>query len=157
MSKVLAAVVLASALAVPADDSKPKTKIRLGAISVGAGYAHHSGPYYGYPYYPYYRPAWMPWLWDAYWTPAYMHPFYHPAYYTGFARGADKGEVRLVAEPKHAEVYLDGAYAGTAGDLRSMWLNPGAYNLEVRAAGREKFEKRIYVLTGKTLKLEATP
>jgi hypothetical protein len=35
-----------------------------------------------------------------------------------------------------------------------MWLDSGAYNLEVKSDGRS-FAKRIYVLTGKTLKIDA--
>jgi hypothetical protein len=55
---------------------------------------------------------------------------------------------------------LDGAYAGKAGDLKSMWLDPGAYQFEVRQDSRTAFSRKIYVLSGKTLRIdvkEATP
>ena len=35
----------------------------------------------------------------------------------------------------------------------SVKLQPGAYNVEVRTEGRPQFERRIYVLSGKTLDL----
>ena len=63
------------------------------------------------------------------------------------------GQVKLRTDQGNADVYIDGAYAGTAQDLKSIWLEPGVYNLEVKAEQRSPFSKRIYVLSGKTLKL----
>jgi hypothetical protein len=63
------------------------------------------------------------------------------------------GEVRLDTRVKNAEVFVDGAYAGTAGKLKSMWLRPGAHDLDVRAPNGERFAQRIYVLTGKTIRV----
>lgn len=42
--------------------------------------------------------------------------------------------------------------SGRAGKLKRMWLDPGAYNLELRAGGRTLTQK-IYVLSGKTLRV----
>ena len=61
--------------------------------------------------------------------------------------------MKLQSAAKDAEVYLDNAYAGTASKLKSFWLQPGVYELEVRTQGRAPQAKRIYVLTGKTLKV----
>lgn len=148
----------------PGDDS-PAVKVshpgrvRLGGISVGAFYSHFSGPYYGsYSCGPYgYRPLFWN-AWGPYCSPffdLYM-PLYHPGYYTGFFRGPNMGEVRLQTSSKKDEVFLDGAYAGPAEKLKSMWLEPGVYNLEVRADSRASFSRRIYVLSGKTLRIDAT-
>ena len=63
--------------------------------------------------------------------------------------------MKLAADPNQAEVYIDGAYAGTADRLKTIWLEPGAYDLSVSHAGRESFHQRIYVLTGKSLKITA--
>ena len=65
------------------------------------------------------------------------------------------GQVKLHADLKDAEVFIDGAFAGTVSERKSMWLEPGAYNLEVRAPGRETYAKRIYVLSGKSLRVNA--
>jgi hypothetical protein len=134
------------------DPKERKTHVRLGTIIVGASYTHFSGsrnygyPYDGFPYwdglYPYY--AWSPW-WGA------SAPFYGPGY---FSRGDGRGEVRLSADSKKASVYLDGGYAGTADQLKSMWLDPGAYDLSLTADGKS-FKQRIYVLSGKTVKIVA--
>src|SRR5262249_37737385 len=125
--------------------SDRKLYLRLGPIFFGAGYSHFSGPaYYPYGPYPYYAGLWSP-----YWGP---YSFFAPDY---FAYNESKGEVRLSADPRTAEVYLDHAYAGTADHLKSIWLEPGAYDLAVSASGREAFHQRIYVLSGKSLKISA--
>jgi PEGA domain len=128
--------------------SDHKLHLRLGPVFLGAGYSRFSGPgYYPYGFYPF-APEYSG-LWSPYWGP---YPFFAPGY---FGYGSAKGEVRLSAEPKTAEVYLDRAYAGTADHLKNIWLEPGAYDLSVAAAGREAFHQRIYVLSGKSLKITA--
>jgi hypothetical protein len=64
------------------------------------------------------------------------------------------GEVKIASAPKEAMVYLDGAYAGAAGKLKSMWLEPGVYNLEIRDDAGASWSQKIYVLSGKTLPLK---
>ena len=54
-----------------------------------------------------------------------------------------------------AAVYVDGGYAGTADKLKNLWLDPGAYDLAVSAPGRVDFHERLYVLSGKSLKITA--
>jgi hypothetical protein len=63
------------------------------------------------------------------------------------------GTLKLKALSKQAEVYVDGAYAGVVKDLGSMWLEPGAYDLEIRE-NSDIFHKRIYVLSGKTVRID---
>jgi hypothetical protein len=48
---------------------------------------------------------------------------------------------------------LDNAYAGTVASLKKFWLAPGVYELEIRAKDQAPKNKRIYVLTGKSLKV----
>jgi hypothetical protein len=84
-----------------------------------------------------------------------MSGWMHPGMYSGFAYGPGMGEVKLKSESRDAMVYIDGAYAGTADKLKSMWLEPGAYNVELRTDNGDKFERRVYVLSGKTLQLRA--
>ena len=66
------------------------------------------------------------------------------------------GEVKLGSSSKTAAVYLDGAYAGTVGKLKNLWLQPGVYNIEVRDDAGAVWQKKIYVLSGKTLELHPT-
>lgn len=144
----------------PADkkeSAKPerKTHVRLGTVSVGGFYSHYGGPVYWGPLYYRYPCGYWPsaLFWDPFWSDC-LYPF-HPGYFVGFAPAPDKGEVKLKVNLKEAEVFLDGAYAGKAEDLKSMWLEPGAYDLSVTAKSQAAFHRRIYVLTGKTLRINA--
>ena len=120
--------------------------LRLGAVSVGAGYGWFSSPlYYPYSVYPF-QPFYSSLFWDPYWG------YFYPAGY--FNHNDGKGEVRLSA-PKQADVYLDNAYAGKAEKLKSIWLEPGAYDLSVSDRDRASYHQRIYVLSGKSLRITA--
>ncbi len=161
--RTLSILLVAGALALAAgtDDGKQaapegKTRFRLGGVTVGAGYARHSGYYPSYPYnFGYYSAAWSPYYWSPFWN--YYAPMFYPAFYPGYLRspGPAMGEVKLAA-PGSAEVYLNGAFAGAADDLKTMWLESGAYDLEVRPRTGNAYSRRIYVLSGKRLKIDAT-
>ena len=121
---------------------------------MGATYSRFGGPvYYPYGLYPfdgYYRA----WLWDPYWA----YPLLYPAGY--FDRNDGRGEVKITLEPKTvdpklAEVYVDNAFAGTADHLKNMWLEPGVYDLSVLSKDGAAYRRRIYVLSGKSLKIAA--
>jgi hypothetical protein len=131
-------------------------RLRLSGVSVGAGYTHFSGPiypyYYPFPYgyapYGFYPGDWVSAsLWYPLWGPT---PFYGPGY---FNYNGGRGAVRLTANPKDARVYIDGGYAGPADKLKDIWLDPGAYDLTVSASGHEDFHQRLYVLSGKSVKI----
>ncbi len=139
-----------------ADDDKPGRRVRLGGIMIGAGYSHWSGPP-AFPFYPgwgYYPGVWAPGSWGRYsrWYDPFYMTWLHPGFYSGFGRQPNMGEVKLKTTERGADVFLDSAYAGTTAKLRNIWLEPGAYNLELRS-GERTFKKRIYVLSGKTLEL----
>jgi hypothetical protein len=117
--------------------------VRLGTISVGAGYGYYSGPVWP-GYYPpfFYDPFYGPWIGNSFFaSPVYLVP------------QADKGQVSLQGSYSDSEVYIDNAYAGTTATLKKFWLSPGVYDLEVRPKDQIPKKKRIYVLTGKTLKV----
>src|SRR5215472_11993628 len=92
-------------------------------------------PYYG----GFYRP-----FWGAYWGPGWGTPYF--AY-------PNAGEVKLDTKVKDAGVFINGAYAGTTHENKTLRLRPGSYNIEIREAGRTQFAERVYVVAGKTLKL----
>ena len=133
-----------------ADDDGSRRRVRLGGIVAGASYT--SGPaWYGpYGWYGpgYYQPWWG--LYDPFWSSSYIHP----GLYRGFASGPNLGQIKLEA-PKDASVYLDGAFAGSAQKLKSIWLEPGVYQVKVAGVSGGEFEKKVYVLSGKTLNLRA--
>jgi PEGA domain len=141
----------------PAGSVEPskESRIRLGGVALTGGYNRFSGPaYWGPPYYGYYgSPFWTP-FWQTHFPygGAALSGFY-PAY--DFQRGPSMGEIKLQAEPVTASVFINDAYAGRVQDLRTMSLEPGVYNIRIEAEGRPGFARRVYVLSGKTLKLEA--
>lgn len=97
-------------------------------------------PYYGGYYGGFYGPYWGPyWGWGAPYGGYYAHP--------------NSGEVKLETKVKDAQVYINGAYAGTTKQNKSMYLRPGNYNIEIREGSRTEFAQRVYVVAGKTLKL----
>lgn len=120
-----------------------KWRWRLGTVAVGAGYGRFSPPFY--PYGGFYPSFYSSLYWDPYWG-----NYYPPGY---FSYNGGKGEVRLSA-PKEADVYVENAYAGKAGKLKNIWLEPGAYDLSVSDSSGS-YRQRIYVLSGKSLKIIA--
>ena len=91
------------------------------------------GPVYG----GFYRPFWGP-----YWGPAYG-TYYAP----------NSGEVKLDTKVKDAQVFINGAFAGTTKDNKSMHLRPGSYNIEIKEAGNTAYAQKVYVEAGRTLHL----
>ena len=114
-------------------------KVRLGGISVGAGFSNVGG-FPGFGYSPYFYQPWA--FGDLFWgypPPAYFYPY-------------GLGELKLKDLTKTASVFVDGGFAGSASQLKDLWIEPGTHNLRV-IDGNRSFEERIYVLTGKTLNL----
>ena len=137
----------ASTLSAKSGSQAPHPRLRFGGFAVSAGYSHFSGLYPSYGYYPGYW-GYSPWFYD----PLLFSPIFAPGYYTGFAYQPNMGAVKIQGGDRNAWVYLDGALAGRADKLKEMWLDPGAYNFELRA-GDHKVSQKIYVLSGKTLKV----
>lgn len=80
-------------------------------------------------------------FWAGYWGPG--------GYYTYAS-----GEVKLDTKVKDAQVFIDGAYAGTTKDNKTMHLRPGSYNIEIREAGQTHFSQQVYVAAGKTIHIQ---
>ncbi len=132
-------VLLLSALVMAAAGAT--AQVRLGSVSVSAGYSYFSRLYY-----------------DPFWWDRYGYPF-GPMFFAP-VQGRPVGEVQIDAPEKQADVYIEGGYAGKAGKLKKLWLDPGVYSIELRVAGRQPEERRVYVLSNKTVKLvfgKATP
>lgn len=147
----LIAVALVMLLAAISQAVPASAAVRLGMISVGGGYGYYSGPAWGWGWGGWYPPPFYGGWWGYPLAYPFYDPFYGPSLY--WSPQPNLGEVRLQSSSKDAEVYLDNAYAGVASKLKSFYLQPGVYELQVRAQGREPQTKRIYVLTGKTLKV----
>jgi hypothetical protein len=100
-----------------------------GFVSVGR-------PYFGGYYSPY-----------SYWGPSWG-----PVYGGYYAR-PNVGQIKLDTKVKDAQVFINGALAGTTRDNKTMYLRPGNYTIEIRGAGRARYAEKVYVIAGKTLHL----
>jgi hypothetical protein len=137
-----------------AGKAKGKTHFRLGVVTLGAGYAHFPSRFFS-PFYPFGLYGYGPFYPSFYDDPLYGSLFY-PNFAPNLNQSFGKGQVRL-SQPltdRNAEIYIDGAYAGQVRSLKSMWLDPGAYDLSIESADGSRFQQRIYVLSGKTLKIK---
>ncbi len=111
------------------------TLMTLAPVNASAairGFVAIGRPYYGGWYAPYWGPYWGPY---------------------GYYARPNAGEVKLDTKVKDAEVFINGAYAGTTHQNKTMYLRPGNYNIEIRYAGTTQFAQKVYVVAGKTLKL----
>jgi hypothetical protein len=90
-------------------------------------------------------PAFGGGFYGSYWGP-YGRPVYgYPA--------ATLGEVKIETKLKDAEVFINGAFAGTTKEAKTLHLRQGTYTIEVRHAGEPSFNEQVFVTAGKTLHL----
>lgn len=110
--------------------------------------------YYYYPrrYYPYGYGAFGLgyFYYDPYgWSPYYGRYGYDADRFSGYGYGYPSGELRLQVRPRHAEVYVDGYFAGQVDDfdgfVQALRLEEGPYSIEIAAPGYEPliFDVRI--------------
>jgi hypothetical protein len=89
------------------------------------------------------------WSYDRIGRPLYGFP-YGPCREPVLSYG--RGQINLKVEPKTAGVWINNGFAGTVASLKSnLWLDPGAYDLCIKAAGHADYCRRIYALSGKKL------
>jgi hypothetical protein len=115
----------------------------------------YGGPYYGargsyvfvggYYYDPFYGP--YPW-WpaSAYWG-------YYPVF-------DYRAELRILATPREATVYVDGFYAGLVDDFDGTFqrlpLTPGGHRIELYLEGHRTVRRSMYLQPGSTMKIRET-
>jgi hypothetical protein len=88
-----------------------------------------------------------------YYGGGFYRPYWGPAYGGYYYANPNAGEVKLDTKVKDAGVFINGAYAGTTHENKSMHLRPGTYNIEIREAGSTRYTEKVYVVAGKTLHL----
>ena len=89
----------------------------------GYGYGYGYGPYWGGPYYGGY--------------PVYAVP--------------TTGAVKFDGHDKAASVFVNEAFAGTVGQVKTLHLRPGSYVIQVTEPGRVPFTQKVYVAAGSTV------
>jgi hypothetical protein len=98
-------------------------------IGIGSGYPYYGGGYYGGGY--------------------YGSGGYYPR------PGYPVGELRLRVTPRHAQVFIDGYYAGVVDDydgiVQSLRLEDGPYHVELVAPGYEPLEFDVRIIPGQKI------
>lgn len=102
-------------------------------------------------YHPY--AGWGDWGWGLGWGGGWGSWWPYPGYPYWY-HGPDTGKIKLEQVDHKDRVYLDGAFAGTAGEVGTMKLKPGRYDVEVRHNGKDVLNDHVYVIAGKTIKLD---
>lgn len=109
----------------------------LATLPASAGIHYRTGVFIG--------PAYGPWGWYGPYAPYYGYPV---------AVHRNAGQVKIDTKEKNAQVFLNGAYAGSVKEVNSMWLRPGKYDLEIRSAEGATFDSQIFVVNGKTMHIK---
>ena len=134
------ATALAALLAWPADVLAQRHG--HGHVRVAVGYYPYYAPYY---WYGFYSPFWGPW----YWPPMYAYGYYSYA-----------SEVRVLATPREAEVYVDGYLVGTVDDFdgwsQRLRIQPGEHEIELFLEGYRSVRQKMLFRPGETYKIRAT-
>jgi hypothetical protein len=98
------------------------------------------------------RPVIVPRAWYGF---GWYDPFWGPYPYRPYVYSEPTtGKVKLDTKDKSAEVYVDGSYAGTVKELKSLRLRGGSYTIEVRGPGDRNYAEKVYVVPGKTIHLD---
>jgi hypothetical protein len=117
--------------------------------------AYYASPYWYGGYYPYYGYGY-PWAFSVGFGccgyPYYGYPYYGYGYPYGYAY--DVSSLRLQVQPREAEVFIDGYYAGTVDDFdgtfQRLRVEPGDHELEVFLPGHRAYQQKVYLQPGKT-------
>jgi hypothetical protein len=74
-------------------------------------------------------------------------------FYDGYYYAPAISTVKFDTSVKGAEVFVNGAYAGTVSELKTLHLVPGTYNIELRAPDGARYTEKVYLQAGKTFHL----
>ena len=100
------------------------------------------------------------WPWGA-WLPIPLYSGYtEPGMYEPPLEGAPLGGVQLDVEPRRAQVFVDGSYAGLveefSGYFHHLEVPAGAHDISIVADGYEPLTLHVIVSPGATLTQRAT-
>jgi hypothetical protein len=117
----------------------------------------YARPFYYYPYAFGYGPHgrghfYFDLHYDSYvfYPPAAVRYDHYGTYYGSY--GYPTGELRLQVRPRDAQVFIDGAYAGTVDDFdgtfQSLRLEEGEYNVQLVLPGYAPLEFDVHIIPG---------
>jgi hypothetical protein len=95
--------------------------------------------------------------WGPYWTGPYeFYPFWEGPYET---YEPVNGKIKLEHVDEQDNVFLDGSFIGTAGDVKTIKLRAGLHSLEIKHWGKDALwdkdvlKERVFIVASKTIKL----
>lgn len=103
-------------------------------------------------------PIYAPFTYDPFWGPYYPYAVYPYAVYPYVSQST--ADVRVQVTPKQAAVYVDGYYAGVAGDFdgvfKRLHTTPGGHAITLYLEGYRTITENIYVRPDATFKMQET-
>jgi hypothetical protein len=104
-------------------------------------------------YYPY------GWGWDV--GPPWIRPYELSPSWEGPYETYEpsNGKIKLKHVDKQDNIFLDGSFIGTVGDVKTIKLRPGTHSLEIKHWGKDALwdkdvlKEQVSVIAGKTIKL----
>jgi hypothetical protein len=141
----------------------PPARIYRGAPGVSNYYFYYPRRWYPYGYgafglgYFYYDPYRWYGAGGYYGGGYYGGGYYGGGYYGpyGGSYGYPTGALRLRVGPKHAQVLVDGYYAGVVDDFdgitQGLTLEDGPYHIEIVAPGYETLEFDVRIIPGRKI------
>jgi hypothetical protein len=137
--------------------NSPRYRSYNNRYNSGYPYYGHARPYYYYPYAFGYGPHGRGYFYfDLHYNSYvfYPHTLYrydnYGSYYGTY--GYPTGELRLQVRPRDAQVFVDGAYAGTVdefdGTFQALRLEGGEYQVEIVAPGYEPLDFDVRITPG---------
>ncbi len=117
--------------------------------SAAAQRGHFRGGFYG-PAFPFYG--------GFYYGPyGYPFGFYgYPYGPYGYYYGRPLGEVHVKSPDSNAQIFINGAFAGRAHDLKRFYLVPGTYDVE-QHIGNDVQKQHVFVIADRNLKIDFGP
>jgi hypothetical protein len=124
----------------------PRRSFPYGYGGFGLGYFYYNPYGWSYPGYG----------GNAYYNGSYYGGgYYGGGYFPGRNYGSPTGELRLRVEPKHAEVWVDGYFAGHVDDydgiVQSLTLEDGPYRIEIVAPGYAPLAFDVRIIPGRKI------
>jgi hypothetical protein len=123
-------------------------------------YTIYPPPYYYYPYSYGYGPGGRGYFYfDLYYNSHIWYPHTVVRYDSYGTYGYPTGELRLQVQPREAQVFVDGAYAGTVdefdGTFQSLRLEGGEYQIEIVLEGFEPLVFDVLITPGEKVTYRA--
>lgn len=107
----------------------------------------------------YYSPYYSPFFYGGWYGYPIGYPFGYPypLYYGAYRR---EGSLRLQVEPRQAEVFVDGYYAGVVDDFdgafQRLRVEPGEHEVQLYLQGYRSVHQQVYLQPDKTFNIRET-